>query len=239
MRDAMRPMTLAVMQPYLFPYLGYFQLIAAVDRFVIYDDVSYIRRGWINRNRWLVGGASAYFTFPVRHADSFGRIADVRLVEGNGWAPKLLRTFRHEYGRAPYFAAAFELLERVVTLDEPIISRRAMTSVRAVMGYLRMTTPLVETSARYENADLRAADRIIDICRREGATRYVNAIGGQELYDVATFAASGIELQFLRSLQVEYRQFRVPFVPWLSILDVIAFNPPDVVSEFLLKYVLV
>jgi hypothetical protein len=232
-------MTLAVMQPYLFPYLGYFQLIAAVDRFVIYDDVQYIKRGWINRNRWLVGGASAYFTFPVRRTDSFRRIGDVRLAEGSGWVPKLLRTFRHEYGRAPYFNAAFELLERVVTLNEPIISHRAVASVRAAMDYLGMTTPIVETSACYGNANLRAADRIIDICRREGATQYVNAIGGQELYEVATFAAAGVELRFLRSLPVQYRQFRVPFVPWLSILDVIAFNPPDVVNEFLREYELV
>jgi WbqC-like protein family len=232
-------MTLAVMQPYLFPYIGYFQLIGAVDRFVIYDDVSYIKGGWINRNRWLVGGTPDHFTFPVRDASSFRRIADMRLTEGGGWPPKLLKTFRQEYGRAPYFAAAFALLEEVVTLDESGVSRRAVASLRAVMGYLGMTTPLVETSACYGNADLRGVDRVIDICRREGATRYVNSIGGQKLYDVATFATAGIELQFLRSRPVEYRQFHEPFVPWLSVLDVIAFNPPDSVRTFLREYELV
>jgi hypothetical protein len=233
------PVTLAVMQPYLFPYLGYFQLIGAVDRFVIYDDVSYIKRGWINRNRWLVAGTPAYFTFPVLNASQFRPIGDIRLHEGSGWAAKLLKTFRHEYGRAPCFAAAFDLLERVVTLDEPSISRRATASIRAVMGHLGMKTPLVETSADYGNADLRSADRIIDICQRERASRYINAIGGQELYDRATFAAAGIELRFLRPGLVQYQQFREPFTPWLSVLDVIAFNPPDVVRAFLRKYELV
>jgi WbqC-like protein family len=232
-------MTLAIMQPYLFPYLGYFQLIAAVDRFVIYDDVSYIKSGWINRNRWMVGGDPAYFTLPVRSASSLRPIGDVRLTEGAKWAPKLLKTFRQEYGKAPYFTAAFELLERVVTLDEPRVSRRATASLRAVMNYLGMATPLVETSACYRNADLRAADRIIDICRREGETRYVNPIGGRQLYDLTTFAAAGIELRLLRPRPVKYRQFREPFVPWLSILDVIAFNRPDVVRTLLREYELV
>ncbi|SRR5579871_441702 len=229
-------MTLAIMQPYLFPYLGYFQLIGAVDRFVIYDDVSYIKGGWINRNCWLVGGARAYFTFPVQGASSFRRIADVRLADDGRWALKLLKTFRQEYGSAPHFAAAFELLEEVVMLDDPGVSRRATASVRAVMSYLGMTTPLVATSACYRNGDLRAAARVIDICRREGATRYINAIGGQELYSMALFATAGIELRFLRPRGIEYRQFREPFVPWLSILDVIAFNPPDAVRAFLQEY---
>jgi hypothetical protein len=232
-------MTLALMQPYLFPYLGYYQLIAAVDRFVIYDDVSYIKGGWINRNRWLVGGVPRYFTFPVRDASSFRRIADICLSEDGAWAPKLLKTFRQEYGRAPHFAAAFNLLEQIITLDEPHVSRRALACIRAVMAYLGINTPLVETSAWYGNADLRATDRVIDICHREGATRYVNSIGGQKLYDPSTFATAGIELRFLRLGPVEYRQFREPFVPWLSILDVIAFNPPDVICAFLKDYELV
>jgi hypothetical protein len=232
-------MTLAVMQPYLFPYLGYFQLIGAVDRFVIYDDVSYIKGGWINRNRWLVGGTPAYFTFPVRDVSSFRRIGDMPLAEGGRWASKLLKTFRQEYGRAPYFAAAFALLEQIVTLDEQGVSHRAVASLRAVMGYLGITTPLVETSARYGNADLRGVGRVIDICRQEGAPQYVNSIGGQKLYDVATFAAAGIELRFLRSRPVEYRQFRKPFVPRLSVLDVIAFNPPESVRTYLQEYDLV
>jgi hypothetical protein len=231
-----RPVTLAVMQPYLFPYIGYFQLIGAVDRFVIYDDVSYIKRGWINRNRWLVAGIPAYFTFPVIDASQFRRIADIRLNQSGEWGGKLLRTFRYEYGRAPYFAAAFDLLERVVTLDESSISRRATASIRGVMRHLGIDTPLVETSACYDNAGLRSVDRIIDICLREGATRYINPIGGQDLYDRAAFAAAGIELRFLRSEPIEYRQFRQPFAPWLSVLDVIAFNPPAMAREFLRKY---
>lgn len=228
-------MKLAIMQPYLFPYLGYFQLLAAVDRFVVYDDVAYIKGGWVNRNRWLVGGKPAYFTVPVRDASSFRSIADTEVASGP-WPRKLLATFRQEYGRAPYFPAAMALLERIVGLDEPSIGRRAVASVRAVAAHLGLTTDFVESSAGYGNADLRAAARVIDICRREGAVVYVNAIGGQALYNRDEFADRGIALRFLRSVPTAYQQFNETYVPGLSILDVIAYCSPQAIRGHLSEY---
>jgi hypothetical protein len=228
-------MRLAIMQPYLFPYLGYFQLLAAVDRFVVYDDVAYIKGGWINRNRWLVNGQPAYFTFPVRDASSFRLIAHTQVAPGP-WPRKLLKTFQQVYARAPFFAPAFALLEQVVSASEPSIGHRAVASLRAVADYLGVATRITDTSAIYGNADLRAAERVIDICQREGATVYINALGGTDLYDREAFAAVGVDLRFLRPRPVTYPQFGGSFVPHLSILDVIAFNPVEAIRDMLAEY---
>jgi hypothetical protein len=232
-------MKIAVMQPYFFPYLGYFQLVHATNRFVFYDDVTYIKGGWINRNRWLSRNGSTYFTIPVQDASSFRSIAHTQVVPKGAWVTKLRKTFQESYGKAPCFTQAFELLDGVLSLDEPSIARWAATSVRAVANYLDPAPRFIETSARYGNAQLKAAERVLDICRQESASVYINAIGGQALYDPADFSARGVELRFLRTRPVTYRQFREPFVASLSILDVIAFNPREIIRQFLQEYDLV
>jgi len=232
-------MVLVIMQPYLFPYLGYFQLLRAADKFVVYDDVTFIKGGWINRNRWLVQGRPAYFTVPLAGASSTRRIATIEVSPQGRWRTKLLETFKQEYRRAPFHGAAAALLERILTSEETAIGRLAVASLRAVADYLGLATPIVDSSTGYANAHLSGACRVLDVCRQEGATRYVNALGGQDLYDKAAFGAAGIELRFLRPRPITYRQFDGPFVPWLSILDVLAFNPPAVVRGFLREYDLV
>ena len=201
MTQADRTLTLGVMQPYLFPYMGYFQLIAAVDRFVVYDDVNYIKQGWVNRNRILVNGAPHLFTLPLSGAGSFTTMNTIALdpQRYGAWREKFLRTVAQAYVRAPFLRPVQELLR----------------------------TELVPTSSMYGNQDLSGQARILDICAREGAGRYLNAIGGKELYDGAAFAERGITLSFLRSRLPEYRQGKGSFVPGLSILDAMLFVPPD------------
>lgn len=216
-------MTLAIMQPYLFPYLGYFQLIAAADRFVFLDDVAFIKKGWIHRNRILVNGAAHTFTVPITDASQNRAICETRVAAAFDPA-KLLRTIELNYRKAPYFAAAYEIASAVFSHAHETISEMAKHSVRAVCGYLALSMPLIESSARYGNAELRGAERIRDITVRENAARYINPVGGTELYNEADFAAAGIELRFVKSRPHSYAQFGAPFVPWLSILDVLMFN---------------
>jgi hypothetical protein len=226
-------MILALNQPYWFPYLGYFQLIHAADRFVVYDDVTYIKGGWINRNRILVGGEPHYFTVPTQDASSFKPIRDVAVGEQREWRKKMLRTIEQAYSKAPEFAAVFPLVEAVVRSPEPHVAGLAVASLRAVMGYLGITTELVASSSGYGNADLHGEARVLDICHREGAHVYVNASGGMALYDKAHFAARGVELRFLKPLLTPYRQFGAAFVPGLSIVDVLMFNPRERVQAML------
>ncbi|HEX2101776.1 MAG TPA: WbqC family protein [Candidatus Synoicihabitans sp.] len=228
-------MTIAVMQPYVFPYLGYYQLIKAVERFVIYDDVAFIKQGWINRNNLLVAQQKHLFSIPVSGGSSHRRICEIAVADEPRWATKLLRTIAQAYGHAPQFPSVYGLIESVLA-DARSIATLATRSLTAVWSFLDLSTEFVVASQRYDNQHLAGSQRVIDICRREGARRYVNAIGGRSLYYATDFAEHGIELRFLSSRLPEYPQFGGPFVPGLSMIDVLMFNAPGQVRAMLDQY---
>lgn len=228
-------MRIAVMQPYLFPYVGYFQLIAAVDRFVVLDDVRFIRRGWIHRNRILLGGREWRFTVPVEGASQNRDIRDVTVVPQAAWLAKLLRTLEHAYRKAPEFERVWPCVRGVLSSGERSISRLAVLGLVRVCEVLAIGTELVESSSVYGNGQLRGEERILDICARERASHYVNLPGGAELYSEEAFAARGIALEFLRPEPGGYRQLGGPFVPWLSIIDVLMFNSGDEARRLVLR----
>ncbi|AOK45599.1 MULTISPECIES: WbqC family protein [Burkholderia] len=217
-------MKLAIMQPYLFPYVGYFQLAASVDAFVFYDDVNYIKNGWINRNRMLLDGRPHYFTVPLAGASPSQKIADVRIQPPERWRRKVLEALRHGYGKAPHYARVSELVGDVLCCATAHMSTLATRSVIEVCNYLGIDARFVMSSAGYGNDALKGAQRVLDICVRERAARYVNLPGGRTLYDDAAFAARGIALEFIEPNLEPYRQFGAEFVPGLSIIDVLMFN---------------
>ncbi len=219
-------MRIAIMQPYLFPYIGYFQLIAAVDRFLILDDVAFIKKGWINRNRILMNGEPHLIQVPLVDASQNRRICDTKIVDGP-WREKLLKSIRHTYGKAPCFDRWFPQIEAVVRADVTTVVGLATLSLQRVCEYLSITTPMTSTADRYSDPELSGAERILDICRREKADEYLNLPGGRELYEPSKFAAHNIQLSFLKPPDVSYRQFGNSFVPHLSIIDVLMFNPPE------------
>jgi hypothetical protein len=219
---------LGIMQPYLFPYLGYYQLMHAVGTFVVSDDVTFIKGGWINRNRVLINGEPAYFTVPLQKAPSTTLIRDMRIDDDGqaGWRKRQLRTLANFYRRASQFDAVFPLLESVFNEPTTAIATMARASLVRVAHYLRIETRFADSTA-YANAHLKSQDRVIDTCQQERASTYINAIGGQALYSTADFAARGITLKFLKSRPIEYPQFRTPFATSLSIIDVLMFNSRD------------
>lgn len=232
-------MTIAIMQPYFLPYIGYLQLIKAVDKFILYDDVAFINRGWINRNRLLMNGKDHLFTIPLKDASQNKRIRDVELGDDPKWRSKLLKTIEQAYRKAPFYTTVYPLLEKVVNLEARTIAELIAGGLPLLTDYLGIKTELVPSSTVYENEDLKAQERILDICRREKASRYINPIGGQELYDRQRFADAGIELFFIQSKRLEYPQFKNEFVPWLSIADILMFNDVPVVHQLLDAYELV
>ena len=234
-------MKLAIMQPYVFPYSGYFQLINAVDKFVFYDDVAFIKQGWINRNNILLNGKKYLFTVPVKNISSFATINATFVSDKPfNWQKKLLNTFRLAYSRAPFFKNVFPIVEEVINgAAEESISIMAKNSIKIVMQYLQMQTMITESSSIYNNTALRLEGRVIDICKRENADTYINARGGMELYVTENFERAGTDLFFIETSLPPYRQFGNEFVPGLSIVDVLMFNSVEEVRKMLEDYKMV
>jgi len=229
------------MQPYLFPYIGYFQLISATDAFVIYDDVNFIKQGWINRNRLLVNSRPSMFSVPLDNAGSFRLIKDIGLSSKDylRWKGKFFRTMELNYKKAPYYEEIMPLVESVFNGCTGFIGRLALDSIRHVCKYLDIRLTWIESSSFYDNRHLIGAERVIDICRLSGADMYINAIGGRNLYDKKTFEENGIVLKFIRSKAVVYSQYGDEFVPDLSIIDVLMFNSKLKVKSYLGEYELI
>ncbi len=237
-------MTLAIMQPYFLPYVGYMQLMKAVDTFVLYDDVAFINRGWINRNRLLINGQEYLFTVPLKDASQNKRINEVHLADDPKWRSKLLKTIEQGYRKAPHYGTVMPLTEKIVNFATDSIANLVHMSLAELNQYLGLTTRLIPSSSIYNNVELKAQERILDICRQTNATRYINPIGGTELYDKATFAEAGIELNFIKAGRVEYKQSvkaadANSFIPWLSILDILMWCDVPTAQAMLNEYELV
>ncbi len=226
---------LAIMQPYLFPYIGYFQLMSAVDRFVVFDDVNYINRGWINRNRILLNGAAYTFTVPLLAASQNRLICEIELVKETIWRDKLLRTLQLAYSKAPFYALTAELLGSIIQFPTQRLDEFLLNSLRELTRYLALDLEIVATSRKYQNSHLKGQERILDICLKEQAAKYINPIGGVELYDKDTFSAKGVELFFLKSRPIDYPQGKAEHIPWLSIIDVLMFNDANSCRQLLLE----
>jgi len=227
--------SIAVMQPYFFPYIGYFQLIKAVDTFVFYDDVNYITRGWINRNKILINNEAKYITIPCKGASQNKLIYDVEHALDDRKRGKLIKKIKFSYSKAPFFDSIFPLFKRVINQEEKTIADLAIRSIIESADYLGLGTSFKTSRENYNNTELDAADRLIDICKQEDTTNYINALGGQKLYDKSYFEDKGIELSFLEPQESEYQQFGDDFVPWLSIIDVLMFNAPEKVKGDMLE----
>jgi hypothetical protein len=229
-------MRLAIMQPYVLPYIGYWQLMGAVDRFVVYDNIKYTKKGWINRNRLLLNGQDATFSLPLAQgSDSLN--VDQRELASSFDRRKLVNQFVGAYRKAPQFDAALPLLERVLLNPATNLFDYLWHGIHAVRNHLGLQTELVRSSAiAIDHEGLKAQDKVLALCEALGASTYINAIGGLELYRREAFAARGIELRFHKAHPIEYGQFGSPFVPWLSIVDVLMFNPATTVQSMLHEY---
>jgi hypothetical protein len=234
-------MKIAVMQPYIFPYIGYFQMVYAVDKFVFYDDVNFIKKGWINRNRILVNGRDYMFTVPLLKASQNNLILE-SYIQDEGyleWKNKFLQTIELNYKKAPHFKEVYQLLKVFFDKKFHNISEMAIESVRLVVDYLGIKTNFAKSSEAYQNKGMERQERLIDICKKENANHYINALGGQELYKKEDFLKKGIKLDFIKTLPIEYKQFNNDFVSWLSIIDVMMFNDIEEIKSMLKLYKLI
>lgn len=212
-------MKLGIMQPYFFPYFGYWQLLNSVDRFVIYDDVNYIKGGWINRNRILINGKPSYITVPLYQASPNKRICDISLQHSPVWRRKLTRSIENTYRKAAFFSEVFPVVRKIIHYETNSLADFLAYGIATLAVFMKIKTDIVASSRCYKNNDLTGQDRVIDICKREGATTYINLQGGRALYDTAAFYNANISLCFIAMRASPYGQRTNGFVPYLSVID--------------------
>lgn len=229
--------SIAVMQPYIFPYIGYFQLIHAVDEFVFYDDVNFIKRGWINRNKILINSNESLISFPCIKASQNKLINEVKINTSDKEYRKNLSSIALAYKKSPYFNDVYPLIENIINEKYSTIADLNIASIKAVSIFLNLDTKFKISSHDFgETKKLKRSERLKKIATIENASTYVNAIGGKELYDKFDFKASDIDLFFLSPNLKTYSQFENNFVSGLSIIDVMMFNSKEACIELINGY---
>ena len=231
-------MKLGIMQPYLFPYLGYWQHIYAVDKYVVLDDVNYIMRGYINRNTIMIGGKEYRFSIPIKKPSQNKLIMDTKLNFTDERKKDFLKTLEMAYKKAPFFQKIYELIECIIMNHEDDLTEYIIYSIKEICKYLSIETPIQKSSQIKKNDLLRGEERIIEICKALDADTYINPSGGRKLYSHERFKREQINLLFLDPDMdsIQYNQFGNEFINYLSIIDVMMFNDVFQIRGFLEKY---
>lgn len=233
-------MKVAIMQPYVFPYIGYFQLIEAVDTFVFLDDVNFIKKGWINRNRILINHKDALFTIPLKKASQNKLINEVEVLIDNNWVEQFYKTLEHNYKNAPNFNETFELVQVIFSSKYSTISDLAINSVKHICLNLGIDKNFQLSSNLYGNTKgQEKSERLINIVKQSNNRHYINPKGGVAMYDKEYFKLNEVELSFIDNELLSYKQFNNSFVEGLSIIDVLMFNSNQEIVELLKQYKLI
>ncbi len=227
-------MKVAIMQPYFLPYIGYFQLIKAVDIFVVYDNIQFSKKGWIHRNRILVNSRDEYFTLTLKKDSDFLNVNQRVLSET--WEQEKLKTLRiikENYKKAPFFSSCFPLIEEIFNFKSRNLFDFIYHSLLTINSFLEIESKIVLSSTIAIDHALKAQNKVLAICENLQASDYINPIGGLLLYDAPSFEKKKIELSFLKSKNIHYKQYENEFMPWLSILDVMMFNDISTIKNWL------
>lgn len=227
-------MKIGIMQPYFFPYIGYFQLIQNVDEFIVYDNIKFTKKGWINRNRIFVNGKDEYITLPLKKDSDFLDIKDRYLAEG--WTSeknKIINRIKESYKKAPNFQEVLPLIESVFNYENNNLFEFIFNSLQQINNFMEIKTPLIISSSIDINHELKGVDKVLAICKAQKAKTYINPIGGIELYNKEIFNQNGLDLKFLKTNEIKYPQFKDDFIPFLSIIDVMMFNSKETIKYHL------
>ncbi|MES2559949.1 MAG: WbqC family protein [Bacteroidota bacterium] len=230
-------MRVAIMQPYFLPYIGYFQLIHAVDLFVVYDNIEYTKKGWINRNRILTGGGDEFITLPLQKDSDYLNVDERFIADSfDREKLKLLRKVRASYDKAPYYPETLELFESTLNTPHRNLFAFILNSIQLLTSHLDIQTPIIQSSTLDIDHSLKSEQKVLAICGLLQATTYINPIGGVKLYDKVHFSKHQVTLNFLQSNPITYPQYQNEFIPWLSILDVLMFNGKEQTKKLLTHY---
>jgi hypothetical protein len=230
-------MRIAIMQPYFLPYIGYWQLIQAVDKFVILDDVNYINRGWINRNRISVHGEPCWMTLPLIAASQNRLISEIDLLPDDGWKSRLIKKVEDSYQGESSFPATMQVFRELMGRAQGNLSVYLAATIQRICDLLALATEIIPSSRIFPKEDLKGQHRILDICAKLGADEYLNPPGGRDLYDSELFAGCGIKLMFLDASQSGIGLKSGSYCgEMLSLLDTLMMNPLEAIRAAVSKF---
>lgn len=231
-------MQLGIMQPYFFPYLGYFDLINYSYRWIVFDTVQYIRHGWVNRNRILHPKKGwQYIAVPVKKHSRNTVIKDIEVSQDPKWRKRILGQIQHYRRTAPYFHETYQLVEECLAAEEHSLSRLNVAILDNVCHHLGISFEYEYFSEmELELGPVEGPDEwAIRISEAIEATEYVNPAGGIAIFDSSKFEARGIRLTIRNLPSLRYPCPGYEFIPGLSIIDILMWNLPDKVKEYLDK----
>ena len=253
-------MKIAIMQPYFFPYIGYFQLINSVEEFIIYDKVNFIKKGWVSRNNIIINKKPYLINVPLLKKSSYKKISDIQIQEDTAWRKKLLQDIYVNYKKAKSFKEVYQILEKIINSPTSKLSEFNYLSIKIVCDYLGIKTKILTSDNIYDDLETKLSVsildklkfpnlkltnwekktvRIVEICKLKKATVYVNPISGTSLYSKEEFLLNGIELKFINTNEIFYQQFGNGFISNMSIIDVLMFNSLEEVKELLNEHTFV
>lgn len=234
-------MKIALMQPYFFPYLGYFQLINSVDEFVIFDNAQYVRRSWMNRNRILNGHKESVFIIvPVCKAQRETKIKDIIINNEIEWQERILNQCLH-YKNAPNYSDVRNLLEECFSQSQTNLSDFNTKLIKTICSLLGIRTTITVLSKNFPQIETahESDEWGVQVSIASRATTYINAIGGKEFYNQQKYLANGVDIKFIHSTLTPYQQLGKNFVPGLSIIDLLMFIDRQRIVEMLDQYTLI
>ena len=212
------------MQPYVFPYIGYFSLINFVHHFVFYDDVQFIKKSWLHRNKILINNKEFLFSIPLTKSSQKDLIFQKELNNFNLFREEFLKKIERSYSNAPYFLNGMNYINEVLDYKTNKISELAIYSINVACKLLNIKTNKSIASKDFStNRKLNKSDRLISISKKLGVSIYINSIGGINLYDPEYFKLHGVSLSFLKVNLLKYKQFNSDPISGLSIIDYLMF----------------
>jgi len=239
-------MKAGIMQAYFFPYIGYFQLINAVDTFVIYEHVTFRKRTWITKNCILDKGKNepVYINVPVIGKSSNKLINEICISDDPKWKIKLLKLIYFNYKKASFFDEIYSVIEECLNINESSLHNFNARILITLCDFLEIKTPIFFKNQSFLSLEEKLvktvsnpmeikSKRIVEICKKLNATTYVNPIGGTELYDKNYFKGYDISLNFIKTDHFKYSQFGKEHVPYLSIIDVLMHNGKEGTQELI------
>jgi hypothetical protein len=215
---------IAIMQPYVFPYMGYMNLVNAADKFVFYDDVNFIKNGWINRNRIMLMGEPYRFSIPLKQQSQNISIECTEVFELSRFVDKFLKQLGSSYKHSPYKNSVLDYVREVLSDNHKNIGEIAVSSVELFFRYIGIEKEFHYSSKEFSSTrGLKKADRLIKITQLLNSSEYLNALGGSSLYAKDLFASKGIIISFVKPSLMPYVHCNVGngiFRPGLSIVDI-------------------